>query len=328
MEKNVSAEELKPDSTHLLTTDELLDQVDTYLTRLERGYPTEPVKILTLLDEVQAKLDEAEKQGISKIAEKSHFDYIIARVKKDALKLFRLLGGHSALQILRDEHKPAQSAWWWFLDQWLAEQAKKNLKKNLTIFLGIVGVLIILGLVYQFFLAPDPATQAAYNAQTDAQREIGEGKLDVALQSVDKGLQAKPGSPELLLLKAVILEKLGQNAQAQDLFTQVEQLLGNREQFLQARSLLNLQIGDAQAAKNDSTELIQINPQSAEGYYYLGQSNQALGDLQSALANFQKASDLAQSQNKPELVAMVRVNMAYLIQSMGGQSIELTPTVE
>jgi len=74
--------------------------------------------------------------------------------------------------------------------------------------------------------------------------------------------------------------------------------------------------------------VIKYDPKSAEGYFYLGKSQELLGDQTDALNNYNQAFNLADSQGKTELAATIKISLAMMLQSMNSQlpTPELTPT--
>lgn len=308
------------------TLSDLMDEIENDLGDLRYGIGKDKsLAIFAKLDEVKKRL--LETSSLTSLqAEWAQFIYIEAKIHNYASTLLHEIGGSKQLDLSRQQVNPLPENWWWFLDTWLNERRKASARRVLMIGSIVIGVLSALVLVYQFFLAPDPATQAKYAHEVGAQQAMINGEFNQALNEINQGLKLAPDDFEFLVLKGVTLQKLGHENEAQDVFMQAEKKINIPEQFLKARALVYLQVSNPQAALLDTQEILKINPESPEAYFYSAQAYQDLNNNTAAYEAYQKASDLAQNQNKTELAAAVRMNMGYLLQSMGAQIPTLEPT--
>ena len=127
-----------------------------------------------------------------------------------------------------------------------------------------------------------------------------------------------PTDAGLFVLRGVIYTMLDDPEQANQDFTSAEKLAGNHSSYLQFRSQYWLEAGDYQKALTDASELIQKDPTSAEGFFYLGRANEFLKNYPVAIDAYEKAANLADSQGKAELTASIRVLLAMLMESVPG----------
>ncbi len=191
-------------------------------------------------------------------------------------------------------------------------------------------ILVAVIIVYQRFLAPDKVTQLKYDSIGSAQQSMASGDYATALNQINLALASSPNDSDLLIYKGVLLTKLNQQAEADQVFAQAEKILNNHEALLGARTLDYLQAGDPKSSKASAQELIAYNPKSAEGYFYLAKSEELLGEQNQALNDYNQAFTLADAQGKSELAATIKISMAMMMQSMNSQlpTFELaTPTV-
>jgi tetratricopeptide (TPR) repeat protein len=291
---------------------EILDKIESGLVKI-KGSGEKAENLLFFLDEASSRIDSA--KGAELKAEKAQLDYLISATAKNAWAVLIELGGPKRLAALRDQYHPDFSQSWWHLDQYLIDQGKKNLKKTIYWVGGVVIVLLVLGLVYQRFLAPSPAVVGEFNHERNAQDAVINGDLNTALSETDKALAYSPNNSELMILKGIVLQKLGKVGDADKIFQDVEKILGSRENFLQARALLYIQANDGKSALVDGQEITKLNPDSAEGYYYSSLAYSDLKMINQAIDAFNKASDLAEKQKKTVLLASIRVNLAMALQN-------------
>jgi hypothetical protein len=304
---------------------ETLDQLEVEVSKLGQGIGVKAEEILFGLDAVRNRLDDLENQGRTAKGEEAQFEYITNTLRNNSRAFIRELGGIETLTALRSKRQPDRKAWWWFLDEIQSTKIKGTLKRWLIWVGGIIVVLIILSAIYQRFLAPSPAMQAALTYESDIENSLINGDLNGALNMANQGLAIAPDDVTLMILKGITQIKLGQTNDGTLTLSQAEKLAGNEESYLLQRALIYIRSGDSKSALSDAQSIVAINPQSAEGYFYEGLAYQNLNDIQKAYAVFDKAQALADSQGKTALVATIRLDMGLLLQNMGMQPPTATP---
>ena len=315
MDKSPFFVEYKP----LTPADELrdqLNQLEAKVAGLGRGPGSETLNILALFDKVNANLAELHAKGQAMRGEEARLESVSAGFKRKAGTFLREIGGTGALEDARRTRQPDPADWWWFLDRLLFDKRRRQLRQLLRSAAGLVAVLLLLAVLYQRFLAPDPATQARLEHESAAESLVMDGDLNGALKEVEQALVIAPGDTSLLIFKGALQQKLGQSAAAEETFAAAEKAAGNREAFLLARGQTYLRLGQNEAALADVQAAIALNPQSAIGYLLRGQANDTLGNYQEAIADYQQAGALADTQNNPQIAAIARMNMATLMQRL------------
>jgi len=294
---------------------DLLAQLEAKVARLGRGQEPEAQAILDLFDAIAARLAELHAGGQVLRAEEARWEAVSAAFRRKAGAFLGALGGAGALAEARRARQPDPDAWWWTIDQWLLEKRRVQLRRIVLWAAVAVVVLLLLGALYQRFLAPDPATRERLRHEQAANSLTMDGDLAGALGEVEQALGYAPGDPDLLALKGVLQQKLGQFV-AEDTFAAAEKAAGSREAFLITRAQMYLRVADGKSMLADAQEVVTANPQSAPGYLLLGQADQMLGNNQDAIAAFEKSSKLAGEQNDPQLAAIARMNLATLLQQI------------
>jgi tetratricopeptide (TPR) repeat protein len=296
----------------------VLDHIEIDISRLEQGLTVNCVEILHQMDDVKARLDIYQKEGRSSVSsEIAQFEFVSANLRKNARRILHGIGSGDKLQDLRKKEKPSTEQWWWYLDSYLLDQQKRGVRKVL-IRIGITAsVLIALIIIYNRFLAPDPATQAKYSFLSKANVLIATGDFKGALDALDKALVYAEDDTDLLIMRGVLLELLGRSDEASLVYEKASNLLNNQEKFLISRSMTFLTVGDPSAAIADSEEAMKINPKSPEAAFQLARCFDLSGQTINAIQTYQIASDLATEQGKPELNVIIRSNMANALQRIG-----------
>ena len=292
-----------------------LDRLDSCIGRLGKiDLGAEALEIPALFDQAYEILEELDRDGSQIPEEVARFETMASLIKQKAPAFLRAIGGTKALRHARQTGNPGPERWWWYLDQWLAQEKQKQAKRFVTraVILGIV--LVVLVILYQAFLAPSPEEEALITYEGMADRYISEGNLESALGEIDKALAIAPRDPGLLIRKGVLLQALDQEQEVEAVFAQAESEMGSRKEFLLSRGQIYLNVGMIEAGIADSQEILRIEPQAPEAYLMLGQGYELQGNYFEAIQAYEEASRLATEQDRPELTALARVRLAYLMQ--------------
>ena len=311
------------------TLSDLLDRLEISASRIGQLSSEQAFELLVGLDSAYQRMQALSPDSSSRKTADAQLKDIQSKIKKEAGRFIRDLGGAQVLQQRRAEVNPPQDREWWFLDQWLARKRQAALKRTL-ITGGVMVVLIaILAVLYNRFLAPDPRDVAIYSHQQSATQRMQEADFESALQEVNQGLQIAPQAPELLVLKGIAQEQLGQSAQAAVSFEAAQKGFEQREEFWLVRGQAYLMANLPEKAFADAQAALQANPQSASAYLLRGQVEEVQKKYQDAIDDYNLAYAAANQSRQTELAAIARVRIAYLTQSMGAQSLPeqgITPT--
>ncbi len=313
----------EPDKTKFLKTEyewvtisAQLEQLENQLGKLDINNSILAKNILLLFDSIQKRLKDEFSEKPLPTTYQVQWDYLQTRLKKQAATLIHAIGGVEALKSIRSQQNWQKENWWWQLDSYLASQRKKNAKKVVLI-LGIVTtVLLALVAAYQIFLAPPPEVKARIKHEYAADRHIENGEYETALQELDLALGFAPGDYQLLVQKGVVYLKLKNLSEADLAFNEALKNADSPEFYYLEKAQDELVIGLNEEGALDAKNAIQANPQSAQGYLYLGQAYEYLGNLTEAYSMYETASALADQQGDAQLIATIRMRMGMMMQSM------------
>lgn len=294
-----------------------LTQLEKQVELIGRKLGPQALDMLPLLDEAHVLLARVQAEGNPAPAEAGRLEAILTRFDRKAVAFLHEIGGRSALQKARAARRPEPAQWWWCLDQRLGARRKASVRRLLIWGAGIAAAIAVLVLVYNRFLAPPPAVVARQAHESAANDAVAAQDWAGALREVEQALTFDPGSSDLLVFKGIVLLQLGQTADAETAFAAAKQSLGSEDVFLTTRGEKYLALGRLDQARADAQGAVQANPQSAAAYLLLGKVDQSLGRNSEALAEYDQASKLADAQGNTLLVALARVQAAYLTQQMG-----------
>jgi tetratricopeptide (TPR) repeat protein len=295
---------------------DVLDQLEIDLSHIGQGNEESAYKILLKLDYAYQEIAEITQKDLPIKAEAAQFAYLVSGMEKNAKAFLRDMGGSGKLVQLRQANSPRKEQSWWYLDEHQRQKLNQSIRVTALTGAIIVGVLLILIVIYRTFLMPDPNVSAAYSHQMNAVQAISQNDFEKALAETSLALSFTPDDSSLLIMRAGLEQKLGMTDLSVPDFAAAEKKLGSGEAFLLTRSQMWLQVGEIQASMADAQAAIQMNPNSAEGYFILGRAYQMGQSISAAEQAFTKASDLAGAQGKTELQGTIRVTLAMLLQSM------------
>jgi tetratricopeptide (TPR) repeat protein len=303
----------------LTRTDELRDQLEeleSMIGRLSYSLGKEALSIPALFDVVSVSLDSFHAEGQSLRAEEARLQTASARFSGKANVFLREIGGSRVLQDARRVRQPDPEQWWWYVDELVTGRRRRRLRRLLQLGAGVVLVLVVLAILYQRFLAPDPATRERLRRQTNAENLALQGDVAGALGEVDGALAIAPDDANLLALKGVLHQVLGQDVFADEAYAAAEQAYADAESFLLARARAYLLLDQAEAALVDAQAVVELNPESAAGYMLMGRAYERLEDYLEAVLAYEQASTLAEELGDFQLAGTARINVGMLMQHL------------
>jgi cytochrome c-type biogenesis protein CcmH/NrfG len=293
-----------------------LEEVENWLGKLDSNNQTLAQKILDELDLIDKNIKNEFSGTEIPLQYQTQLNYIYQRIQTQAKMILSALGGTAQLKKKRQAAGKKEDAWWWYLDDYIRSNQKKSFRKTLT----IVGIIAVLGaalfLVYERYFAPPPEVKARLAHEQAADRLVEAREFEAALAEIEAALVFDPDSYELWAWKGVIYLNLGDLDLAETAFQESQKLAGDQEAYYTTKAYFEFISGMVDAGLADAHKVVEINPQSAEGYMYIGQGYESKGELDKAYSAYEKASELAETSENAELIATIRVRMGMLLQSM------------
>jgi tetratricopeptide (TPR) repeat protein len=310
------------ESKPLTRSDELREQItelEAMIGRMGYGLGQEALAIPALFDSISTSLGSFQAAGQSMRAEETRMETVSARFRRKADVFLREIGGASVLRDARQARQPAPENWWWFVDQLVANRRRDRMLRLLRLGAGVAVVLLLLLVLYQRFLAPDPATRERLRHQHNAENLALQQDIEGALSEIEQALAVAPDEPELVVLKGVLQRELGQDSASEETFAAAEAAFEGREDFLLARARASLLAGQPEAAVADAQEAVELNPQLANGYVLMGRAHEQMGEHLEAIFAYEQAISLAEEQGNYQLAGTTRINVGILMQRLQAQ---------
>lgn len=290
---------------------ESLDRAEQRVTNL-RGADSQALELLHLLDRTAQELAELEAAGVDVRSERVRFETIQRQLCRQQRRFVAEVG--VALREERVSVQPDQTRWWWFLDEAVARQRRRQLRRRLVRGLVATVLLLVAYLAYDRFLAPPPHVRQAFRHSASGESLVEEGDLRAALAEFEAAAALTPDDPDPWLWQGVIHFELNQLDDAQVAFDTARALYETDSNFLLARGVAYLRVGDPAAANADAEQSIVENPHSGWGYYLRASVAVQQGNYENAIADLEQAGTLARAAGDVQLDAQARTQRAYVIQ--------------
>lgn len=299
-----------------------LDRADNLIVKPNRE---NVLDLLLQMDEIERLLERLELGGLDLRSERGRFESLQRKVSNRADDVVRAAGGPAGLVRLRENHA-TDDHFWWYLDEAVLEKRRRQFGRLMRSLLVLAGILAGVWVLLTYVFPPDPdvllASDAVASMQDLAVEESWEEGLTLARETRS---QMSKGDVELLLWEAVLAEKVGQQAQADEALAQARLLLEPDQDALFWATLGNvrLTVGDLAGAQADGERALAADENEPQGYFLLGAVAERGGDVGAAIDYFQQTFDLAIDSN-PQLAVIAKVRQGTLIQ----QAPVLTDTPE
>lgn len=275
--------------------------------------------LLTNVAQAHRLLDGLRTSGADMRAEEARLQSVEERLTKQAQPIVAAAGGEQAFAALRRAIAPDLQAPWWALEEVVAANRRRRLKR-LAVSLAIVAVIGVVGfLLRDVLFPPNPVGDALFAAQA----ALREGDTARALQAIERGLEAAPSNPTLLVWKGALLERQNDPAGAAA-FESARAILGEQD-FLVERAQAYLLLGESDRVIADMTRLIATEPDPAEAYFIRATAYENTNQLWQAIQDLEAAAEIAQRTGNDTLFATARVRMGVLMQSVGAIAPTATP---
>jgi tetratricopeptide (TPR) repeat protein len=281
------------------------------------------VQLLHLLDQISEGLDELGEKGMDVRAERSRFETLQSQLGRRKGRFLARAG--EAFVEAREAAQPDQARWWWFIDNAWRQERRQRLRRWLVAGAAVISLLIVVGLVNEFFLAPPREVRQASRLGARGETLVrDEGDLDAALAEFEAATALDPATPSYLVWIGVLRSELGDAQAAEEAFDAARSLYETNLGFLLARAGAYRDVGNLDAASADVEQAIVEYPESGWVYYTKHLISLDRGDYETALDDLDKAVELASKAGDVQLEATARIQKGMVLQ-MAPMSPEPTP---
>lgn len=300
---------------------DLLTPADTLrdlLTRCEKRVisPQEGggvAELFAWMDAIAGLWPDIEASGIDARAERSRWESLQAQLQRRAGKLVDAWGGPQALVKARAALSPDRLQWWWWLDELVAANRRRRTGRIAVGALVLVAAALGAYFLFNALFPVDPQVRALHRLRLDIDAALQAGEFAQARALAEQAATLDPNAVDALLLSGALAEAMGDPGSAEEAWARGRQVLDDEATFLMSRGSSYLQAGLPEQAIRDELAAIDMAPDMAPAYFFLGVGYEQIGALGQAIDALQQASDLAGEDN-PQLAVAARTRLAVLLQ--------------
>jgi tetratricopeptide (TPR) repeat protein len=286
-----------------------------------RGRGSSVRDLLKLRDSLQVELDRlVSEQGLDLRPERTRVETIDNILVRKTAQLSRELGSSGGFAAARQEVKPGQERWWWYLDVYRADKNRKALIRGLSIVAAVL--IVILGanayLEKRFGLSPEE--KEARGLVMQAEQQTRDGGYDQAVVLYEQASAISPSLDAYVALGA-LYERAGQVDRSAQALQAAQAIAPDQASYSIMLSKAYQETAEPDKAMAAINLAIEQKPTSAEAFMVRGGLYEDAQDVQQAMDDYQKAADLATANGEDELYVLSRMRLGMLMQrgpSMGG----------
>jgi tetratricopeptide (TPR) repeat protein len=273
------------------------------------------IETLRLRDRVEAELEGRRAAGMDMRAEQTRVETIDNMLRRQASILMGELRGMGGLGAARQQENPPEDHWWWYLDYEVSER-RRRLAMRSTIIIAVALALLLGGnWVMNRFFGMDPVEKEARNYSSAAQQILYDrGDQEEAIELYEQAIAVYPEMPEAHAALAVLYEANGREEEAAREFEIAGEQLGDALGFEITVARAYETLGNLDAALEHAETALALGPEAPQAYFVRGGIYEALQENSQAIADFERASDLAREQGEDALYVLARTRMAMLMQ--------------
>ena len=302
-----------------------LDKAERLVSNL-RGCGSQVLKLLHLLDQAAEAIAELDVSGVDVRAESARFETVQRQLCRRQNRFLTEAG--AALQEERAAVQPDRTRWWWFLDEEAARQRRYQLRRAATWSLVTVFLCVVAWLVYDRFIAPPPQVRQAFQHSTTGETLVSEGDLRAALAEFEAAAALNPDDPGPWLWQGIVHFELDELDEAELAFETARSRYERDLDFLLDRGMAYLRTGDLVAASADVEQIILETPDAGHAYYLRAGIATERGDYAAAVADLERAAELAHAAGDTRLEATARTQRAMVMQLQLYQQVTPLPQTE
>lgn len=297
------------------------EELRSLLTELEirvanmQGTGEEVLRIPPLMDKAQAVIEQLAAEGTDLKAEETRFENVQNLLRSKAALFVREARQGGGLKRARAQlaSPPPREHWWWYLDEHVARERRQRIGRAIGLVMAIGLVLVGLGWFIQSRLPSNPRARRMIDLQTSVDIAVSNGDIGKAITLLEELRQLDPQNPMYPIQLGVLYELEGRPQKAEEQYEAARRLT-DEATFYKLRASFYLELDQVDKGLADAQKAVELRPDDPEAYLYLGGAYEAKGKVHEALQAYEEGARLAQEQGNDQLLVILRVRMAYLLQ--------------
>lgn len=295
----------------------LLDTAERLLP-LIREQKTAAAEILACFDQIETRLSALEEEGVDVRAELGRWEALQRALQARAHWLVPAMASWPAA---RQQAQAQPERWWWYLDETVAASRRGIWLRRFAKAAAVVAIAVLAVLLLRHFFPTDPQVAAANDRILQAQLHTSKGEWADAFTFYEQATHFTPNDPLLYIWLGVLSEQMEQAEAAPAWYDKARAIINDPTHFYIERAAIYLQINQTSAGERDARAALALNDQSSHAYFVLGGALEMEKRTDEALKAYDQAANLAEKDD-PNLTALARVRMGFLLQAQQIQAME------
>ncbi len=294
-----------------------LEQLHEAMRQLESGlahiHADTVLQLLRLRSTIEALAAELEEKTDLE-AERTRLKALDALLESHAARIVTAAARQGGLRAAREALAPGPEEWWWFLDERVGARLRLLATRLGAALIGVVLVALLGYYLWDTFFALPSYDKEALGYTTLAEQLLYLGEYEVAREQYERAVRAQPGLAEAWAALAVLYEREGRMAEAQAARANAERLMGDRSEFLLVLAQQYVLIRELDQALACADNAVHIAPQAAKAYLVRGEIYERMGHHDLAVADWERASELALEHGQEALYILASSRLGVLMQ--------------
>ena len=290
--------------------DEVRTWIEEYVKKVAnlRDQRGQEIELLYLRDRIEEWLSFYGSKGAFVDPEKTRVGNFDALLEKQGSLLVKMLD-KKRFEEERKKIKPSKERWWWWIDERVKREKIMKLRRQMAL-LGIV-IAALLSLYFLVFRLP-PTEKKYLDALSRAEQLMDAGRWTEAIAACEEAIAIFPDRPNPYVIIGCIREKLGEENQAQEIFSQVELLYAKRVDFLLEKALWYFRLGMTDRSLATLSELLKEDPENLSALNLLGSVYEAENRVVEAIKVYERLLELAEKKEDLNLIPIAKMKIGML----------------
>jgi tetratricopeptide (TPR) repeat protein len=290
--------------------DEVRTWIEEYVKKVAnlRDQRGQEIELLYLRDRIEEWLSFYGSKGAFVDPEKTRVGNFDALLEKQGSLLVKMLD-KKRFEEERKKIKPSKERWWWWIDERVKREKIMKLRRQMAL-LGIV-IAALLSLYFLVFRLP-PTEKKYLDALSRAEQLMDAGRWTEAIAACEEAIAIFPDRPNPYVIIGCIREKLGEENQAQEIFSQAESLYAKRVDFLLEKALWYFRLGMTDRSLATLSELLKEDPENLSALNLLGSVYEAENRVVEAIKVYERLLELAEKKEDLNLIPIAKMKIGML----------------
>ena len=280
--------------------------------------------LLTLRSHLESSVREHEEAGLDLRPERTRLetvDNILSREAKTVLREAKAAGG---MKVAREQTRPAEDHWWWYLDRKVADDRRKQAIKIGSLTSGALVVILVGSLLMDRFFGMDAAEQEARTYVNSGEQLLRAGEYSEAILEYEQAVEVDAELGAGYVALGVLYDLEGRAEESREALATARALVGDEAEYVLTVARTYGDVASSTGADpaayvsalSYADQAIALAPDSAQAYLIRAGIYESGKQRVEAVADLERSVDLAQAIGEDELYVLAKMRLGMLLQQV------------